>query len=282
MSPVAPPAPGGLRSLDRSAPVVLADLLSTAPARPSGEAVEAARRCLVTAAAPDRPSLQLDRRLISARLRGDGVAGPGGAEPFRPTAGRCRRAIGLDAVHACLRGRHASAAEAVTAVVGDVEERRRSGQAVPWWAGWWATLGPGGRAVVQAEAVTWATRLWTGVAWPRLPAPAIVVSRDSRWRPAEAPWLTLRGRVDVRVEPGDGAGSHLVVGEGPAPSSWPLLLTFPVLVGLLGGGRGAPGTRVVGWWPDTGQVRVADVDDDAIAGCAAAVADLVAAHGRRA
>lgn len=282
MSPQALPhaaeRPGGI---ERAAPVILADLLSDAPARLSADGIEAARHRLVAAVTgPSAARLQLDRRLLLAGLQEppepDVVT-----EPFRPTAGRCRRAIGLDAVDACVRGRHASAAEAVTAVLGDVEDRRRAGQAVPWWAGWWATLGAGGRAAVQAEAVAWATRLWTGVAWPHLPAPPVVVSRDVRWRPAGAPWLTLRGRVDVRVDLSASAGSHLVVGEGPAPATWAPLLAFPVLVSLFGSGPGVPATRVVGWWPDTGQVRVADVDDRVLHACAAAVADVVIAYRAR-
>lgn len=278
---VAEPYPAGPHALDRPAPAALADLLAEAPARPSRAGVDDARRRVAEAAGRARPPLQIDRRVLLAALQAPTGVDAAAGEPFRPAAGRCRRAIGLDAVDACLRGRHASAAEAVAAVLADVEGRRLAGQAVPWWAGWWATLGAGGRSAVRAEAVGWATRLWTGVAWSRLPAPAVVVSRDGRWRPPAAPWLTVRGRVDIRVDLGGGVGSHLVVGEGQAPAQWAVLLSLPVLVGLLGGGRGVPGTRVVGWWPDTGQVRVADVDDAVLGACAGAVADVVAAHTGR-
>lgn len=230
-----------------------------------GVADAAATVAVAVTGPPPMAPLRLDRRVLS---------GAAPAAPFRPTPARCRRAIGLDAVDACLRGRHRSAAEAVASVLAGAEDAYRTGERAPWWAAWWAGLGAGGRAVVQAEAVAWATRLWTGVDWQALTSRPVIVSRDDRWRCPSARWLTVHGRVDVLVPGGTdrGGSASLVVGSGPAPPAWAAALALPALVAALTRGAGATMARVVGWWPDTGQVRVLPVDDRVLGSAAATVA----------
>lgn len=272
--PVGPSVP-----VDVDRPAALAAALAAGGrSRLTARGVAEARRLIDEAVlgAPPVPRLGVDRRQLHlARQRAIGMPADDG--PFRPSPTRCRRAIGLDAVAGCLLGRHGSAADAVARVLDEVAARSAAGQPLPWWGAWWLGLGTGGRAAVRAEAVGWATRLWTGVDWRAVPGRAVVASRDQRWMCPTARWLSLHGRVDVRVDgptgvSGPTGGAYLVVGAGVAPSGWRSPLVLPVLVGALAGGPDAVGRRVVGWWPDTGQVRVCDVDDDALVAVAAEAA----------
>lgn len=191
---------------------------------------------------------------------------------------RCRRAVGLAAVTHCVRGRAAAPAAAVAAVlrhgVEDVAEGGDPGGRPPWWAAWYGGLGPGGRAVVEAEAVTWATQLWTALDWGRL-GRAEVGGRDDWWDCPGTRALTVRGRSDVRCRVG-GRPVLLVVGSGVPGAGWHETLGFPALVAALAGGdRAVPG-RVVGLWPASGQVRILPVDGAVLAESATAVVGATA------
>ena len=173
---------------------------------------------------------------------------------------RCRRAVGLAAV---LR-------PGVEAVAGGGDPGARP----PWWAAWYGGLGPGGRAVVEAEAVTWATQLWTALDWGRL-GRAEVGGRDDWWDCPGTRALTVRGRRDVRCRVG-GRPVLLVVGSGVPGAGWHETLGFPALVAALAGGdRAVPG-RVVGLWPASGQVRILPVDGAVLAESATAVVGATA------
>jgi len=198
-------------------------------------------------------------------------------DAFVPSPRMTRRAIGVAAVARCLSGRSQGPASAVseilaaavaddTAAGGGAHEVPRA----PWWAPWYCRLGPGGRGVVEAEAVTWASQLWTALSWERLGPAPVVGGRDDWWACPGARQLALRGRADVRL-PAGGRPALLVVAGGAPSAAWRIELGFPALVGaLVRGERAVPG-RVVGTWPSCGQWRVLDVDAGGLEDSARAV-----------
>ncbi|MHB8681708.1 MAG: hypothetical protein ACYDA2_06405 [Acidimicrobiales bacterium] len=219
----------------------------------------------------------LDRyRLETARNHPERCSEPDA--PFAQSAATCRRAVGLAAVQRCVqRGEHPAEAVAAVLRAGAEDGRARSrgeSPGAPWWAAWYDSLAPGGRATVAAEAVTWATQLWTALDWDRMAVPP-VIGRDEWWDLPGASALSLRGRADVRGRV-DGRPVLLVVAGGaPGPLRRADLL-FPAVVSLLAAGpRGLPG-RVMGLWPASGQVRVAEVDVPGLEQCGDAVVAAVA------
>jgi len=202
--------------------------------------------------------------------------------PFRPSPRLVRRAVGLAAVSRLVRGRSPAPAAAVADVLRDaLEEQAERATASPgaprpaWWGEWYAGLAPGARAVVEAEAVGWATHLCTAVEWARLRPTPVVGGRDDWWDCPGARRLTLRGRVDVRVPLGARQALLVVVGGVPAPD-WRVVLGFPALVATLVRGERSMPVRVVGTWPACGHSRVLQVDVPALRVAADAV---VAAAG---
>lgn len=199
--------------------------------------------------------------------------------PFVASPAACRRAVGLVAVDRLVRRRAAGPTVAVADVLAagleDVEPAGRAEQVrPPWWAAWYASLGAGGRAAVAAEAVTWATQLWTALSWERVPGPVVVGGHDFWWDVPGSRALTLRGRSEVRAKVGT---RSVLVSTGPrVPDVGHRTdLVFPALVAsLAAGGRAVPG-RVVGIWPASGQVRVVPVDVAALERCADEVVSAV-------
>ncbi|HUY63463.1 MAG TPA: hypothetical protein VMV14_02985 [Acidimicrobiales bacterium] len=242
----------------------------------SGETLSALRGDLVEALrslASDLPGGErfvLDAyRFSTARRHPERCGTP---EPFAPSPARCRRAVGLAAVDRCLRRRARGPVEAVgqvleTGVDDAALVERGEAPRAPWWAKWYASLGPGGRAVVAAEAVTWCTQLWTALAWDRFPVRPQVGGRDDWWDEPSTGALTLHGRAEVRARVGQ--RPVLVVVHSSVPdAAATTALAFPALVaGLAGGPRAIPG-RVVGLWPTSGQVRVLEVEEGALRRCA--------------
>jgi hypothetical protein len=200
-------------------------------------------------------------------------------EPFVPSPAICRRAVGLAAVERCVRRRSASPALAVAEVLAagadDAAIGEDTGNRPPWWARWYTGLAAGGRAMVEADAVTWATQLWTALEWDGLgPSPA-VGGTDDWWDCPGTRALTLHGRADVRVRVDD-RPALLVLGSGVPPSDWRHELGFPALVCALARGEKSLPVRVVGLWPASGQVRILPVDGAALTATATAVVGAVA------
>jgi hypothetical protein len=203
-------------------------------------------------------------------------------DAFVPSPGRSRRAVGLAAVNRCVRGLSAGPAAAVADVLADGLEDAAAaagsdGVRAPWWAPWYAGLARGSRAVVAAEAVTWATQLLTAVDWGRIARP-VIGGRDEWWPCPGEPRLVLRGRADVRIF-ARRRPALLVVGTGRCQGDWRLALGYPALVAaLVRDAHAAPG-RVVGVWPQSGQVRVLSVDTAMLRAtaraCVAAVATWI-------
>ncbi|HUI02073.1 MAG TPA: hypothetical protein VLZ77_00910 [Acidimicrobiales bacterium] len=199
-------------------------------------------------------------------------------DPFAPSPGRCRRAVGAAAVARCVRGFSpgpaAAVAEVLAAGLDDVTSGPATAGSAPWWAPWYGGLAPGARAVVGAEAVTWATALLTALEWRRLPRQAVVGGRADWWQCPGSSALVLQGRADVRLHAAR-RPAYLVLGSGRCRDDWRVELGFPALVAALG--RAAPSVpcRVVGVWPQSGQVRVLPVDITTLRATGAAVASAV-------
>jgi hypothetical protein len=170
-------------------------------------------------------------------------------EPFAWSARTARRTIGLAAVRALLAGDARTPHEAVQARLDDSDGAVRGGsRTISQLDRWVASLAPGGRGAVAAEAVTWATRLWCAVDWTAL-GPAPVIGRDHWWDSPHSALLALRGRADVRT-----GRAHLVVLSGPRRDSVRSELALVALVeSLRARDQSAPGP-VVGWWPDSGHL----------------------------
>jgi hypothetical protein len=200
--------------------------------------------------------------------------------PFVPSPRVCRRTIGLSAMARCVRRWSPTPAVAVAEVLAAgiedaTDDGDQSSSRPPWWAGWYRGLSAGGRAMVEAEAVTWATQLWTALEWDRFAPPPIIGGGDDWWDCPGTRVLTLRGRAEVKVR-SDGPPALLVVGSGLPPSDWRSALGFPALVTALArGGKSTP-SRVVGMWPASGQVRILPVDSEALRDTATTVVCAVA------
>jgi len=129
--------------------------------------------------------------------------------------------------------------------------------------------------MVEAEAVTWATQVWTALEWDRLAPAPLVGGGDDWWDCPGTRAMTLRGQADVRVRTG-GRPALLVVGGGVPAADWRGALGFPALVCALARGERSVPARVVGLWPSSGQVRILAVDTGALVDTATAVVCAVA------
>lgn len=215
-------------------------------------------------------------RLDSARRRPERCRQ---AEPgFTPDATSCRRAVGVAALARGLRTGAPYPAPAVAEVLAGAEEDARMAaqgmtHAGPWWSAYYCSLGDAGRAVVRAEATTWATQVWTALRFDRLSRP--VVGCDDWRNVGDGTAMVLHGRAEVRAALEDRC-VLVVVRAGVPDGAHRAELLFPALVRALAApGQPLPG-RVLGVWPACGQVRLVDVDAAALSACAD---DVVAAAG---
>jgi len=278
--PASAPPGGAALAVPRARSVAEA-LLAPAIGGPTTEELERLRAELgrdlqaVAGDLPGRGGLRLDtfrmrlaRRHPEACLLGD--------EPFTPSPRACRRAVGSAAVRACVRGRAGAPAAAVAEVLAaGAAEADVPGAGAPWWASWYTGLSAAARAVVHAEALSWATAVFGAVDWTSLPRVPVIGGTDDWWScPGPRP-VVLRGRVDVGVPDGRRL-AFLVVGSGHCPDDWRAELGFPGLVGALARSAEAAPSRVVGVWPDSGQWRVLDLDIATLRAAAVAVVSAAA------
>ena len=215
-------------------------------------AVATAQAALTAPAAFGRSGGEVPFRVTEHDVRTT-LGGPTAAAgaPFAWSARTARRALGLAAVRALLAGDAAAPVDAVRTRVAESSRLVHGGShraaALDHWL---AAQSPAGRAGAGAAAVTWCTRLWTGVDWAAL-GPRLVIGRDHWWDSHPA-LLALRGRAEVRTEL-----AHQVVLTGPRRASVRAVLAFVLLVEALRARDGARPGRVVGWWPESGHlVRV--------------------------
>lgn len=210
-------------------------------------------------------------------------------EPFRWSARNARRSLGIAAVRACHHGLHRAPADAVAGVLerlagGGAGGQGRGGSLGRWLAG----LPAGARAAVQADAVTWATRLYIALDWRSLPAGTVVGGRDQWWDCPPEGRVGLRGRAEVRTWAAPAPGDR--TGTGPARERRPALfclrpglpgptsrieLALPALVSVLAAPADPAPARVVGWWPTCGRAIVLEVDQEVLGRAAEAVVAAV-------
>jgi hypothetical protein len=198
--------------------------------------------------------------------------------PFIWSARTTRRGLGLAALRLVVSGTARTPADGARLAVAEAVDAARAGErSVSPMNRWLARLPNAGLAAVQAEAVTWATRLWCALDWSAFDQPP-VIGRDRWWNSPHSSLLAIRSRAEVRAVVADGAGNpfsvHLVVlGGRRRPSIRDELSVVAVTEALLTSGSGSlPPGRIVGWWPDSGHMVRVEVNRIALATGLAAVA----------
>jgi hypothetical protein len=200
--------------------------------------------------------------------------------PFAWSTRTARRSLGLASVRALLAGSAHSPVEGVghavrQAVRGIGQGLRPASSMDQWLAG----LSAAGRAAVEADAVTWATRLWSGLEWRAFATPP-TIGRDHWWDSPHSSFLALRSRAEVRSSTADGRGKpvsvHLVVLGGPRRTTIRSELSVVALVEVLRRREPLLPGRIVGWWPDSGRFVSVDVDQVTLSEGVATVARTVA------
>jgi hypothetical protein len=174
---------------------------------------------------------------------------------FSPTPASCRRTIGLAAVLMCLRDPSLAPGSAVKTLLSDAGTPSVSGT---WWEEWYRKQPRAARSVVAAEAVTWATHLFEALEWHRFDPPARLAA-DIRWQTTGPSPIAIHGKVDVQVSTG-GRPSFFTINTGIAGPHWAAALSLPALAAGLGRGPVGVPARVVGLWPESGQVRILAVE----------------------
>jgi hypothetical protein len=192
-----------------------------------------------------------------------------------------RRSLGLEVVSACATRRFRAPADAVGPVADEaVADWERTGWRRFYWEPWLAGLAPGARSMVLAEAVGWATSLWTSLDWRAFSPPPHIGGTDDHWSCPAARGVRLKGRCEVRVplsgRSTDPSGRNStafptalvsVAGGCPEPTWAEELAYLAMVAGLRSPARPVP-ARVVGLWPDAGVYRVAEVSDQLLAAAA--------------
>jgi hypothetical protein len=234
---------------------------------------------LVECLAPGEQIVVTLPTLRQALVRPDSLMQPD--EPFVWKPVFVRRSLGLEVVSACATRRFRAPAEGVGPVADEaVADWERTGWRRFYWEPWLAGLAPGSRAMVLAEAVNWATSLWSSLDWKAVSPPPHIGGTDDRWTCPAARAVCLRGRCEVRVplaqeSTGTGGGDSVAsptalvsLSSGCPGPTWPEELAYLALVaGLRSPARPVP-ARVVGLWPDAGAYRVAEVNEQLLAAAA--------------
>ena len=230
--------------------------------------------------------------LRQARRHPDALALPD--KPFEWKPIFVRRSLGLASIRACLHGRFHTPSEAVAPTADEaVAEWHLTGWRSFHWEPWVASLAPGARAAVLAEAATWATALWSSLDWSQFDGLPDLGGPDDQWTCSAGRTVRLKGRSELRVPLGpvhhvtDGTTRSdqvvlVSVATGTPAGGWASELGYLALVaGLRSPARPVP-NRVVGLWPDAGLYRAVDIDRSALAQAANLVVSTVAAfvHAR--
>jgi hypothetical protein len=241
----------------RTIPRTLADL---AVPRLSGSSFRLTDHHVRTALAPD----------------GDATA----ALPFAWSPRTARRSLGLAALRALVAGEARSPLDGTRRAVADaqrsVRDGERSANALDRWL---AGLSPAAVAAVEAEAVTWATRVWCALDWTAFEGVPLI-GRDRWWNSPHSSLLAIRSRAEVRsvaLDPGGNPFSvHLVALGGRRRATVRSELSVVAMVEALQAPHSLPPGRIVGWWPDSGHQITVDIDQTSLADGVAAVARTLA------
>jgi hypothetical protein len=272
----------------------LTEVLVSPPSVELGEAPDDLYRQLAAALVgagsqlPAGTALRVDGYFLRTALTApEQLAAP---DPFEWSPRTARRLLGLAAVRGCVSGSERTPADAVEHVVSAaVEDARRGSQRAGALAGWLLSLAPGGRAVVRAEAVTWATQLLAALDWRGLGATPIVGS-DQWWDGPAGCRVALRGRSEVRTQTRRDDRAPRSLTNGPTPSALftmlggrpspvaALELGLAALASFMARPKEPSPARVVGWWPQCGRALVLPIDGPTLRNTADAVISALRAY----
>jgi hypothetical protein len=226
--------------------------------------------------------------LRRAKANPGSLAGDEEAFAWKPVF--VRRSLGLAVVDACVTGRFRSPIEAVEPVASEaVAEWERTGWRTFHWEPWLAGLDGGARALVLAEAASWATVLWASFDWRVFTQRPRLGGADDQWVCSAPRTVRLKGRTELRVPlaagpaPPQGAppaagGVTLVSVSGGCPGdAWLEELAFLALVAALRSPSRPVPARVAGLWPDAGIHHLAEIDGEALLAAADRVVATVSA-----
>jgi hypothetical protein len=247
----------------------------------------------LTALVADRPGsgpFRLTDYLIRTALSPAGSDVPSGAFAWSPVT--ARRALGLAAVRSLVAGSAHNPVEGVRGAIGQAiseaaaGRRPTSAKSSTSLEHWLTSLSDASRAVVEAVAVTWATRLWAALSWSDFPDPP-TIGRDHWWDSPHSSLLALRSRAEVRTTTTAGRGrlvsSHLVVLGGPRRDTIRPELCVVALAEALRSRDPVPPGRIVGWWPDSGHFVALEVNQYTLSqGVATVASTLASIEGSRA
>jgi hypothetical protein len=200
--------------------------------------------------------------------------------PFSWSARTTRRALGLTAVRSLVAAEARSPVEGIRVAIADAVRSARQGERpASSMDRWLAGLPPAGLAVVEAEAVTWATRLWCALDWGGF-HDVPTIGRDHWWDSPHSSLLAIRSRAEVRSVGFDAEGNpfsaHLVVLGGPRRASVRSELSVVAMVEAQRATHSRPPGRIIGWWPDSGHVVKVEVDRAVVVSGVEAVARTLA------
>jgi len=200
--------------------------------------------------------------------------------PFAWSPRTARRALGLAAVRAVVDGEARSPVDGTRRAVSDALRSVRDGErSAASMDRWLAGLPAAGLTAVEADAVTWATRLWCALEWTAFEEGPLI-GRDRWWNSPHSSLLAIRSRAEVRSVAHDSEGHpfsvHLVVLGGRRRATVRSELSVVAMVEALQAPRSLPPGRIVGWWPDSGHMVTVDVDRTSVAEGVATVARTLA------
>ncbi len=158
--------------------------------------------------------------------------------PFAWSPRTARRTLGLAAVRSMVAGEARSPIDGVRRAIADairsVREGERSAASVDRWL---AGLAPAGLAVAEADAVTWATRLWCALDWnafDELPS----IGRDHWWNSPHSSLLAIRrSRRGARRHP---RSPWQRLFDPPRRAGWPTTCQRQIRVERGGAGGSTP------------------------------------------
>jgi hypothetical protein len=214
-------------------------------------------------------------------------------DPFTWSPRTARRLLGLAAVRACVGGNERTPASAVDRVVSSaVEDGQRENQRAGSLAGWLTSLAVGARAVVRAEAITWATHLLSALDWRGM-AEGPIVGSDQWWDGPAGCRVSLRGRSEVRTATLAGdpscesttsrtpAAMFTMLGGRPSEVAT-VELGLVALASFMARPNEPMPARVVGWWPQCGRAMVLSVDSATLRSTTDAVLGAIDTYRQRA
>jgi hypothetical protein len=196
--------------------------------------------------------------------------------PFAWSPRTARRTLGLAAVRALAAGEARSPIAGVRRAVADAISSVRDGErSAASMDRWLAGLAPAGLAAVEADAVTWATRLWCALDWKAFEEHPLI-GRDHWWNSPHSSLLAIRSRAEVRSvtrdHDGNAFSTHFVVLGGRRRPTVRSELSVVAMAEVLQAQHSLPPARIVGWWPDSGHHVKVDIDRAVLEEGAAAVA----------